>query len=195
MKRTFDIGFSVMGLMMLSIVMGVIAVLIKLSSPGPVLHRGLRSGRYGQPFRICKFRTMVITPEGPGSLTTAKNDTRVTKIGAVLRKYKLDEFPQLFNVLTGEMSVVGPRPEMPEFTSLYNEEEQLILSVRPGITDYASLELNDLADVVGSRNVDELYFKKVWARKNELRMRYARDHTFLGDLKLIFRTGLFFFKR
>ena len=164
-KRAFDIGFSIIGLTVLSIVMGVIAVLIKLSSPGPVLHRGLRSGRYGTPFRICKFRTMTISPEGPGSLTTEENDHRVTKIGAFLRRYKLDEFPQLFNVINGEMSVVGPRPEMPEFTSLYTEEEQLILSIRPGITDYASLEFHNLANVVGSLEVDEMYINEVFAKK------------------------------
>lgn len=194
-KRAFDIGFSIMGLAVLSFVMGVIAVSIKLTSPGPVLHRGLRSGRHGLPFRICKFRTMVVSSEGPGSLTTAKNDPRVTKIGAVLRRYKLDEFPQLFNVLRGEMSVVGPRPEMPELTNLYNEEEQFILSVRPGITDNASLELHNLADVVGSRNVDEIYIREVFARKNELRMIYVRERTFLNDLMIIFRTGLVVFKR
>ena len=137
----------------------------------------------------------MISPEGQGSLTTAKDDPRVTKIGAVLRKYKLDEFPQLFNVLKGEMSVVGPRPEMPEWTSLYNEEKQLILSVRPGITDYASLEFDNLANVVGSGNVDELYLNEVLTRKNELRMKYVRERTFINDLIIIFRTGLVVFKR
>ena len=195
LNRGFDIVFSIIGLILMSPLMGVISVLIKFTSSGPVLHRGLRTGRYGTPFRIYKFRTMVLSAEGHRGLTTAKNDPRLTRIGAFLRKHKLDELPQLINVIKGEMSVVGPRPEMPEYTSMYSEEEQVILSVRPGITDYASLEFDDLASVVGSGNADERYMEEVWARKNQLRIQYVCEHTFLNDLKLIVRTIFVMFKR
>ena len=176
--------------MLLAPVFLLVGLAVKADSPGPVFHRGLRTGRYGKPFRIYKFRTMGISAVDQGGLTTAYNDPRLTKFGGFLRGHKLDEFPQLINVLKGEMSIVGPRPEMPEYTGLYSAKEQAILTVRPGITDLASLEYSHLASVVGSEDADKHYMEKVWLRKNQLRMQYVREHTFLGDLKIIGRTML-----
>lgn len=187
-KRLFDVFCALVGLLLALPLFLVIAVLIKIDSPGPVLYRGARTGRFGQPFIICKFRTMKVTSEGKGGLTTALNDPRVTRIGRILRRRKLDELPQLINVLKGEMSIVGPRPEMPEYTRLYNHQEKIILSVRPGITDFASLEFINLASAVGEKNADAVYFEKIWARKNQLRVKYAREHTFFKDMVILWRT-------
>lgn len=166
----------------------VITLLIKLTSPGPVFYRGVRTGRYGIPFRIFKFRTMVVNAEQVGGTSTARDDPRVTPIGRRLRRSKLDELPQLFNVLRGEMSFVGPRPEVREYTDMYTEEEQIILSVRPGITDLASIEFVNLGEFLGNDNPDEVFKTQIRPIKNRLRVQYAREHSFWGDLKLIFRT-------
>jgi lipopolysaccharide/colanic/teichoic acid biosynthesis glycosyltransferase len=186
-KRLFDIMLSLLGLLMLLPAFAVIGVLVKLGSPGPVFYRGVRSGRQGRPFRIFKFRTMVADAEkGPGS--TAQGDSRITAIGQVLRRYKLDELPQLFNVLGGEMSFVGPRPELPRYTAQYSGDELLILSVRPGITDYSSLHFIQLSDVLGTGDPDRAFEEKVLPAKNRLRIQYVRERGFLLDLQLIIRT-------
>ncbi len=145
LKRAFDIITSLCGLVILSPVMFIVAVIVKLDSPGPVFYTAERTGRGGIPFKIIKFRTMLAEADkmGGGS-TTALNDPRFTRTGRFLGKYKLNELPQLVNVLKGEMSIVGPRPQMEEYTKLYNEEEQIILSVRPGITGYDSVKFVDL---------------------------------------------------
>jgi len=187
-KRTFDVISAAIGLLVLIPALTVIAVLIKLDSNGPVFYRGIRSGRSGLPFQIHKFRTMVPNAEKLGGLSTAKNDSRITRIGRVLRKYKLDELPQLINVFKGEMSIVGPRPEMPEYTSQYASEERLILTIRPGITDYASLEFIQLGEVLGSEDADRVYEKKVRPIKNALRVKYVKEQSFFGDMIIILRT-------
>jgi lipopolysaccharide/colanic/teichoic acid biosynthesis glycosyltransferase len=161
---------------------------VKLSSPGPVFYRGVRAGLFGRPFRILKFRTMVQDAEKLGGPTTGTNDERVTKIGSLLRKTKLDEIPQLFNVLTGEMSLVGPRPEVMEYTALYNDEEKIILSMRPGITDYASIEFADLDDLVGSADPDRYFREHIMPRKTQLRVKYVREWSLWGDFKILWRT-------
>lgn len=188
LKRFFDISASVFGLIILSPILILIAILVKLDSPGPVFYRGIRTGRYGHPFKIFKFRTMVMDAEKLGGTSTAKNDPRVTRLGWSLRRYKIDELPQLINVLKGEMSIVGPRPEVEEYTRLYNQEEKIILSVRPGITDYASIEFSNLAEVLGSQDVDRVYVEKIRPIKNRLRTRYVKEQTFLRDIKIIFKT-------
>jgi len=188
LKRVFDNVVSFCGLVLLAPLLIVIAVLIKLDSEGPVFYRGLRTGRHGKPFQIFKFRTMVCNAEQLGGGSTAKDDPRVTRMGRVLRRYKWDELPQLLDVLRGEMSIVGPRPELPEYTRLYSGEEKMILTVRPGITDYASLEFIRLGEILGNAAPDRYYEEKVRPIKNALRVKYVKERSFFGDLKLIART-------
>lgn len=184
-KRLFDLVCSLVGLVLLSPLFLLIAVWIKLDSPGPVLYRGVRTGRFGKPFRMLKFRTLVIDAEQRGGPSTGYNDPRQTRAGRFLRRYKLDELPQLMNVMKGEMSVVGPRPEVPQYTALYDDEEKIILSVRPGITDYASIEFINLSRVLGSEDVDRTYEEQVRPIKNRLRVKYAKEQGFWVDLKII----------
>lgn len=165
-----------------------IAVAIKLGSPGPVFYRGVRTGRYGRPFRIFKYRTMVPNAEALGGGSTAKDDPRITRIGRFLRRHKLDELPQLLNVIQGEMSIVGPRPELPQYTSQYQGEELQILSVRPGITDYASMEFVYLGDILGNEEPDRVYEEKVRPIKNALRIRYVKEQSLRNDIAIILRT-------
>jgi lipopolysaccharide/colanic/teichoic acid biosynthesis glycosyltransferase len=187
-KRVFDITVALIGLILLWPMLLLIAVLIKLDSHGHVFYRGVRTGRYGTPFRIFKFRTMVPGAENLGGGSTGKGDPRVTRLGRVLRRYKLDELPQLLNVLSGDMSIVGPRPELPEYTRLYSGEEMLILNMRPGITDYASLEFIHLDDILGDERPDQIYEEQVKPIKNALRVKYVREQSFRGDLVIIART-------
>lgn len=189
LKRAFDITASLCGLIVLSPVMFVVAILVKYDSPGPVFYFGERVGRYGIPFRMFKFRTMVAEADkmGGGS-STALNDPRLTRIGRFLGKYKLNELPQFINVLRGEMSIVGPRPQVDEYTKLYNDEEKIILSVRPGITDYASVKFIDLAKRLGDGNIDEKYFREIEPEKNRLRIKYAKENSFFIDVCILFRT-------
>ena len=189
-KRLIDILLAVIGLVFIWPILFVCAVAVKLSSPGPVLYLGKRTGRYGVPFKIFKFRSMREDAERTGGTTTGKNDTRITSAGKLLRKYKLDELPQLFNVLRGEMSFVGPRPEVAEYTEMYSVEEQEILSVRPGITDLSSLTFSDLQSHVGSENPDEAFRRYVLPQKNRLRLKYAREHTILMDFIILMKTVL-----
>jgi lipopolysaccharide/colanic/teichoic acid biosynthesis glycosyltransferase len=187
-KRFFDLVLAAWGITILGPVLVVIAVLVKLDSPGPVFYRGVRTGLHGRPFRIFKFRTMVVNAEQLGGGSTGKDDPRVTRLGRTLRRYKLDELPQLLNVLTGQMSLVGPRPELPQYTHLYTNEEQLILTVRPGITDYASLEFINLGDILGNDAPDTVYEEQVRPVKNALRIKYVKEQSLPGDLIIIART-------
>jgi lipopolysaccharide/colanic/teichoic acid biosynthesis glycosyltransferase len=179
---------SLLGLVVLSPLLVVIGILTLIVSPGPVLFRGVRTGRYGKDFRIFKFRTMVVDAENIGGSTTALGDARITTFGHYLRKYKLDELPQLLNVLFGDMSLVGPRPEMKEYTDRYTAEENLILTFRPGITDLASLHFIDLASHVGAGDADATYVREVLKTKNTLRVRYVREAGFWKDLEILSRT-------
>jgi lipopolysaccharide/colanic/teichoic acid biosynthesis glycosyltransferase len=188
LKRTFDVLVSILALVLFGPLLVLIAVRIKRDSPGPVFYRGLRTGRYGKPFRIFKFRTMIADAERRGGTTTGRDDPRITRVGATLRRYKLDELPQLLNVLRGEMSFVGPRPEVAEYTDQYSEEEREILSVRPGITDLSSIEFHDLQAVVGRQDPDEEFRRRVLPRKNALRLQYARTASFCGDLRILLTT-------
>jgi len=188
LKRLFDITACLVALLLLFPFFAVVAISIKLNSPGPVFYRGLRTGLGGKPFRIFKFRTMVVDAEKIGGPSTALNDPRLTKIGKFLRKYKIDELPQLINILTGEMSFVGPRPQVEKYTKLYNDEEQIILSVRPGLTDYASIKFINLDQILGDESVDERYLKEIEPEKNRLRMKYAKEHSFGIDIKIILMT-------
>ena len=151
MKRLFDIIISILCLLIISPAMLTATLLIKFEDGGPVFYRGERIGKGGKPFRIFKFRTMVVEAEKIGGLSTADDDPRITKVGKFIRKYKLDELPQFFNVLKGEMSFVGPRPEVGHYVDMFNEEEKAILSVRPGITDFATLWNPDEGAVLAGR--------------------------------------------
>jgi lipopolysaccharide/colanic/teichoic acid biosynthesis glycosyltransferase len=191
MKRTFDVACSALGLFFLSPFLVAIAVAIRLDSRGPILYRGVRVGRGGKPFRMMKFRTMVVDAENLGASSTAEGDPRITRMGGFLRRFKLDEFPQLINVLRGEMSFVGPRPEVQKFVDLYTEEEKVLLDLRPGITDWASIWNSDeAAALAGVEDPDAAYAEKIRPTKIALQLKYAREHTVLVDLKIILYTFL-----
>lgn len=189
-KRLFDIIFSFFWLIILSPVLFFVAFLIKLDSPGPIFYRPERVGKDGKKFKVFKFRTMIKDAEKKGGPSTAFEDFRLTKMGKSLRRYKIDELPQLINIVKGEMSVVGPRPQVEEYTSKYTEEQKIILSVKPGLTDYASIEFINLDKILGNENVDEKYKREIEPRKNYLRMKYAKEHSFWIDLKVIYLTVL-----
>ncbi len=157
-KRIFDIVSSAVGLLVLSPVLLLLAITIKTGSKGPVFYRGQRAGRYGKPFRILKFRSMVTDAEQLGGSSTSDDDPRITRVGRFMRKLKLDELPQLLNVLIGEMSLVGPRPQVLDYVSRYSDEEQLVLQVRPGITDWASIWNSDEGAILaGFHDPDKAY--------------------------------------
>lgn len=189
-KRLFDIGMALVCTILLSPFFLCIALMIKITSRGPVLYRGVRSGLHGIPFHIMKFRTMVQNAESLGGPSTALNDPRLTKIGTFLRKYKLDELPQVINILIGKMSFVGPRPQVEKYTKLYTQEEKIILTVRPGLTDYASIKFINLDQILGNENVDEKYLLVIEPEKNALRIKYVRERTFLVDIKILVHTFL-----
>lgn len=188
-KRTLDVICSFVGLVLLSPLLVAVALAIKLQDGGSVFYRGVRIGRNGTPFRIFKFRTMVLDAERLGGPSTAGDDPRLTKVGRFLRKYKLDELPQLLNVLAGEMSLVGPRPEVPQYVALFTPEERSILSVRPGITDWASLWNSDEAAVLaGSSDPERTYLEKIRPEKIRLQLEYVRKRSFWVDLSILFQT-------
>jgi len=189
-KRIFDIIFSFLGLIIISPFLLAIAIMIKISSPGPVFYRGERIGKLGKPFRIFKFRTMVENADKMGGPSTASDDPRLTKIGNFLKKYQLDELPQLINVLRGEMSLVGPRPEVKIYVDMMTKEERnIILSVPQGMTDLASLWDFHEGDILkGSSDPEKTYMEKIRPKKLELQKEYARNHNFFLDLKIIFKT-------
>lgn len=187
-KRLFDLLLAGAGVVCLAPVLILVGILVRLDSKGPALYRGVRSGRHGRPFRMLKFRTMVVGAEQLGGGSTGKDDPRVTRLGRLLRRYKIDELPQLLNVLKGEMSIVGPRPELPQYTSQYTGEEEIILTVLPGITDLASMEFARLDEVLGDSDPDRVYEDHVRPVKNALRVKYVSEQSFLGDLAIIFKT-------
>ena len=189
MKRIFDALVSFLGLVLLSPFLLPLAILIKLDSPGPVLFRQQRIGKGFRPFFICKFRTMLQDPCGPGRLITIGDDPRITRVGRWLRKTKIDELPQLFNVLKGEMSFVGPRPEVPKYVQVFHRDYEDILRVRPGITDLASLKYRDEAYLLQkAENPEEEYVSHVLPDKIKLAKDYVQRSSLLFDLGLIFKT-------
>jgi lipopolysaccharide/colanic/teichoic acid biosynthesis glycosyltransferase len=189
MKRTFDALMSFLGLVLLSPFLLPVAILIKLDSPGPVLFRQQRIGKGFRPFFICKFRTMLQDPCGPGRLITIGDDPRITRVGRWLRKTKIDELPQLFNVLKGEMSFVGPRPEVPKYVQVFHRDYEDILRVRPGITDLASLKYRDEASLLQkAENPEEEYVSHVLPDKIKLAKDYVQRSSLLFDVGLILKT-------
>ncbi|MBO2527426.1 MAG: sugar transferase [Clostridiales bacterium] len=187
-KRIIDVVLAVVFAVILSPIYLILALAVVIDTGFPVFYRAQRGGYQNKPFRIFKYRSMVKNADQIGGGTTALNDSRITKVGNFLRKTKLDEIPQLFNIITGEMSFIGPRPELLRYTSQYKDEELLIHRVRPGITDYSSIEFINLDEIVGGENADEMYEKYVLKRKNELRVQYAKTVSFSTDAKLLFIT-------
>lgn len=179
-KRLMDVAVSVVLLAPCLLVMLPISLMVRLSSPGPILYRAWRGGYHNKPFRILKFRTMVVGADR-FSGTTGLNDARVTKVGRVLRRTKLDELPQLINVLKGDMSLIGPRPELLKYTDRYTPEQQCILWVRPGISDPSSLKLIALDEKVGQTDPEGEYERHVLGEKNRMRVEYAQKQSFLTD--------------
>lgn len=189
MKRLVDVLCAAVGLLLLSPFLFVIALLVKAEDCGPVFYRGVRVGLDGKPFRIVKFRTMRPDADRSGVSSTAHDDPRITGIGEVLRRYKLDELPQLWNVLGGEMSLVGPRPEVQRFVDLYTDEEKAILSVRPGLTDWASLwNFDEGAILQGSSDPDHTYCELIRPKKLRLQLAYVRQAGFWTDLRILLHT-------
>jgi lipopolysaccharide/colanic/teichoic acid biosynthesis glycosyltransferase len=163
--------------------------MIKLEDDGPIFYRGIRVGRYGKQFKIFKFRTMVVNAEQIGGPSTAADDSRITRIGKSIRKYKLDEVPQLINVFKGEMSLVGPRPEVQHYVDMFTGEEKAILTLRPGITDWASLWNPDEGSILsGSPDPERTYMEKIRPTKLKLQLKYVRERSFFVDLIIILRT-------
>jgi lipopolysaccharide/colanic/teichoic acid biosynthesis glycosyltransferase len=194
-KRTFDAVAAAAGLIVLSPVIAGIAIAIKRGSKGPLLYKGTRVGMNGEPFQMLKFRTMVVDADKIGGSSTPEDDPRITPIGKTLRKYKLDELPQLINVLKGDMSFVGPRPQVQWAVDLYTPEEREILTVRPGITDEASLKFSNEAEILkGSKDPDKDYIEKIHPEKMRLSREYVRNRSFSGDLSIIARTAGAIFK-
>lgn len=188
-KRFFDLFVSLIAIIVLSPFFILIALLIKIGSTGPVLFKQTRIGRNELPFEIYKFRTMVVDAEKLGTQITIGKDPRITKIGHFLRKTKLDELPQLFNVLKGEMSFVGPRPEVPKYTKLYSEQQRLVFTVRPGITDYASIKYRDENELLGNvENPEKVYIEEIMPDKLHLNIEYIQRRSLLEDIKIIFLT-------
>lgn len=188
MKRAFDFGVALGGLVVLSPLLAVAAGLVRLSSPGPALYRGVRVGRDGRTFHILKLRTMRTGADTAGPAVTTAADARVTPVGRFLRRTKFDEVPQLVNVLRGEMSLVGPRPEHPDFVKHYSEDQRRVLSVRPGLTSPAALAYIREEEMLADADPVAQYVTTIMPRKLALDLDYIRDATFGGDLKIMGRT-------
>lgn len=189
-KRLFDLFFASLGLVLLSPLFLLIALWIKWDSPGSIFFRQERIGQYGKTFRIHKFRTMVTDAESKGMQITVGKDSRITRCGAFLRRYKLDELPQLIDVVIGTMSLVGPRPEVPKYVAYYPENARnTILSVKPGITDLASIEFKDENTLLGkSTNPEETYVTEILPQKLNYCLEYVQKRTLLLDFKIIMHT-------
>ena len=183
-KRWIGAFLAIILLLMMLPIYFILMLTIAIEDGFPVFYKPLRGGYKNKPFRIFKFRTMVKNADKIGGGTTALNDPRITKVGNFLRKTKLDEIPQLFNIIEGTMSFIGPRPELLRYTDQYDGEEKLILEVRPGITDFSSIEFINLDEIVGAGNADEMYEKYVLKKKNQLRIKYAKEVSFATDVKL-----------
>ena len=188
-KRLFDIVCSLIGLIILSPLFLILAIIIVATSPGGVFFRGVRVGQFGKPFRIFKFRSMVKDAEGKGKWNVGDNDDRITLIGHFLRNTKIDELPQLINVLIGDMSLVGPRPELQVYVDMYTEKEKPILDLKPGITDWASITNFDQFEVfTKAKDPDEAYLEYIRPLKLQLQLYYREHNSFLNDIKIIFWT-------
>ncbi|WP_314760291.1 sugar transferase [uncultured Abiotrophia sp.] len=199
LKRAFDILVSAILLLLLSPILLFFAIWIKLDSPGSVFYRQERVTTYGRIFRIFKFRTMKVDADKMGSLVTLKNDDRITRVGHVIRRYRLDELPQLLNILTGDMSLVGTRPEVAKYVAAYTPEMKATLLLPAGVTSTASILFKDEEELIAKfilegMEVDDIYITKVLPEKMHYNLSYLKNYSFLGDLKLMVRTVLKVFK-
>lgn len=191
MIRLFDFLFSILGLVILSPLFAIVAIWIKFDSSGPVFYKQIRVGKDNKDFRLFKFRSMVTDAENKGLITVGGRDPRVTRSGYFIRKYKLDELPQLINVLIGEMSLVGPRPEVRKYVDLYDEEQRKVLSVKPGITDYASIEYIDENELLAkSDDPERTYIDIIIPEKIRYNMKYIENSSVKEYFKIIFLTVL-----
>jgi lipopolysaccharide/colanic/teichoic acid biosynthesis glycosyltransferase len=190
MKRLFDFSLALVFSILFIPLWIVIAIAIKLNSPGPVFFRQLRVGRHGKHFKIFKYRSMIVDAEKKGlQITVGGRDPRITKIGYLLRKTKLDELPQLFNIVLGDMSFVGPRPEVPKYVKMYSSEQRHVLSVRPGITDVASIKYIDENELLkDAENPEKMYIEKIMPDKLNLNLKYLNNRTLLSDIGIIIKT-------
>lgn len=189
MKRIFDVTASGLGLLLLSPLFLIVAIWIRLDSPGPVFYRQTRVGRYNKDFRLLKFRSMRVGSDKKGLITVGGRDPRVTRSGYWIRKYKLDELPQLINVFKGDMSLVGPRPEVRKYVDLYTPEQLHVLDVRPGITDMASIRYRNENELLEqAADPEQFYRDTVMQDKLRINLEYVSDHSFFKDIRIILMT-------
>jgi lipopolysaccharide/colanic/teichoic acid biosynthesis glycosyltransferase len=189
LKRLVDLVFSFIGLVVLIPFFLLIAMLIILDSRGGVFYKQVRVGINGTDFKLFKFRSMRTDADKKGLLTVGGRDSRITRMGYYIRKYKIDELPQLINVFIGEMSLVGPRPEVRRYTDLYSEEQKKVLTVKPGITDYASIEYSNENEILGkAENPEKVYIEEIMPAKLNLNLKYIQEQSFLTDIKIILKT-------
>jgi lipopolysaccharide/colanic/teichoic acid biosynthesis glycosyltransferase len=193
--RVLDVSLSLAGLIILSPVFVAVALAVKGSSRGPVLYRAQRVGRYGRLFTLYKFRSMYVDHRGDGPRITGREDTRVTAVGRFLRRTKLDELPQLFNTLIGEMSLVGPRPEDPVFVSCYSEAEREVLRVKPGITSLATLLHRHEEELLTGANFEERYRREIMPAKLRIELQYLSNRTLATDLRILAATAVALFRK
>jgi len=190
MIRILDVFFSITGLVLLSPVLFIISVIILIESKGGIFYMQERIGKNGIPFKLFKFRSMAAGSDSKGLLTVGMNDARITKSGQFIRKYKMDELPQLINVLKGEMSLVGPRPEVKKYVDLYTETQRKVLSVKPGMTDLASIEFSNENELLENQeNPEEYYIQEIMPKKIELNMMFIENPNLINYFKLILKTG------
>lgn len=188
-KRIFDILLATIGILCLFPILILIAIWIRIDSPGEILFRQIRVGQFGREFYIYKFRTMIVNAEASGAQITVAKDRRITRSGAFLRKYKLDELPQLFNVWKGDMSLVGPRPEVPKYVALYTPEQRHILEVRPGITDLASIQFRHESELLAAAaNPEAAYIEEIMPKKLALNQQYVLQSNLKLDCRIILKT-------
>lgn len=188
-KRLFDITASIIGIIILSPILLLISLFIVFESGFPILYKQKRVGKDNKDFFLLKFRSMNNGADKKGLLTIGEKDSRITRVGYYLRKYKLDELPQLLNVLTGNMSIVGPRPEVRKYVDLYSDEQKKVLSVKPGITDYASIEYTNENEILAkSTEPEQLYIEEVMPKKLFLNQKYIQEMGLITDIKIIFKT-------
>ena len=194
LKRLFDILMSLILLIILFPILLIISIIIKIDSKGPIFYRQIRITKYGKEFKIFKFRTMVVDADKKGSLVTLNDDQRITKIGKKIRKIRLDELPQLFNILLGDMSFVGTRPEVKKYVDFYNEEMLATLLLPAGVTSKASIEYKDEDEIISKyskkENIDDIYLKRILPEKMKYNLEYLKNFNILLDLKLCINTVL-----
>lgn len=188
LKRLFDVTSSILGLILLSPLFIAVAILVKVSSRGPIFYRATRVGKSGKLFMLLKFRSMIVNADKVGPGVTGARDPRITMMGRVLRRTKIDELPQLINVLKGEMSFVGPRPEDPRYVTHYTPEQRQVLNVRPGITSPASIAYRDEENLLSGEDWETYYIQHLMPTKLRLDMQYAQEATFLGDIIILWKT-------